>query len=117
MAQLLQAYEIACRGSDRGTQCLNLSVTSQSPLVGAKVAFAASLVWFRAGLKRVRNPQIAQYPAATPNAKAATIVSRSKVELKKDPILTVLTLSILRVTAIGRRIVISTKLSNRMFPL
>ena len=32
---------------------------------------------------RLRNPQITQYPAATPKAKAATMVSRSRMEVDK----------------------------------
>ena len=34
----------------------------------------------RTGLKKFKKAQITQYPAATPKAKAATIVSRSMVE-------------------------------------
>jgi hypothetical protein len=38
------------------------------------------LVRVRTGLKKVKKAQMTQYPAATPKAKAATIVSRSMVE-------------------------------------
>ena len=37
----------------------------------------------RVGLNRFRKVQITQYPAATPKANAAMIVSRSMVESKK----------------------------------
>jgi hypothetical protein len=38
------------------------------------------LVRVRTGLKKFKKAQMTQYPAATPKAKAATIVSRSMVE-------------------------------------
>ena len=37
----------------------------------------------RRGFMKLRNPQITQYPAATPKAKAATMVSRSRMEEDK----------------------------------